>query len=331
MKSIFSALALCVILNCTVQAQQTFGIQDLSQNLLLHYNFDNNANDFSGNEYHATPFNVTYAQDRFGNANAACYFNGTNSYVNFPNLAALKPVLPISFSFWVNYASNSYQKQVVFNTSMMEDMSSSVVFNATAGDNNYVINCSDGSNYYAPDSRRSYVSNSTITPNSWHFIVITVSSETNMKIYVDCMENGGYNSGSGGNLQYSTNPGCLGRHDRSLSADPDYFHGAIDDFRYWGKLLSMEDIMTLCDEELSVATTVVPEMNFNAYIDLTSDLLLLKSGQSIKEVTIYDASGRNVFIGKYESTIDVSHFESGIYIVKAQTEFGIATKKVVKN
>ena len=118
--------------------------QNLSDHLLLHYTFDGNTNDVSGNNYNGIPFGVTYGPDRNGNPNSACYFNGIDNYVNFPNLAALKPNLPVSFAFWINYASEDYNKQVVFNTSFEENRCTGVWFNSSLAENGHAINFGNG-------------------------------------------------------------------------------------------------------------------------------------------------------------------------------------------
>ena len=263
--------------------------QDLSQNLLLHYPFDGNADDVSGQDYHAMPTNVTYVADRFGTPNSACHFNGTSSYVNFPNLGELKPPLPVSFSFWIKYDSANYQQQVVFNTSMEENHATSVVFNSTGSTNQYVINCADGNYNYGSNSRRSYASNSVIETQNWHFITVIVNSETDMQIYVDCVENGGVYSGTGGSLAYSANPGCLGRHDRSNDAPADYFMGAIDDFRYWDKALTPDEINKICDEELSTDEAVAAVNEIKVYPNPASDVLHIQSKQPIQKVMVYNS------------------------------------------
>ena len=304
--------------------------QDLTQNLLLYYPFDGNTNDASVNAFDAMPFNVTYTENRFGVPNTACHFNGVSSYVNFPNLEQLKPLLPVSFSFWIKYDSNAYQQQVVFNTSMEENHATSVVFNSTSGTGQYVINCADGSYLYGSDSRRSYASNSVIDTNDWHFITVIVNSETNMKIYVDCVESGGAYSGEGGSLQYSANPGCLGRHDRSNSLPADYFLGSIDDFRYWDKALTLDDITQICDEQLSVDALAAVSNVLKIYPNPADNVLYITSeNENLESIIIYNAFGQQVFSSDYNPVVDVSGLAAGIYMVKVANDAGSQTQKII--
>lgn len=222
-----------------------FYAQDLTQGLLLDYSFDNNLNDSSGNGYDASNFGATFVEDRNSNANSAIYFDGINDYINFPNIDVLKPDLPLSFAFWIRYDSNSPNDRDVFNTSFEDNRNTGVFFNSQQSTGNYAINYGDGSNSYLGSTRRTYVTNSSIETGVWHHIIIIVNSSSNMRIYVDCSDFGGSYSGTGGDLQYSNLPGTIGRHDRNLSAPANYFNGAIDDFRYWDRALTDDEVAIL--------------------------------------------------------------------------------------
>lgn len=303
--------------------------QDLTDNLLLHYPFDGNTGDASGNGYDATPFGVTLAPDRFGNPNSAYYFDGVDDYINFPNLSQLKPVLPVSFAFWIKYDSSDYDHQVVFNTSFEENHATSVVFNAQNGTGKYVINFADGQYFYGSSSRRSYVSNRTISTTEWHHVAIIVNSATNMQIYVDCKEYGGVYSGEGGDLAYSLFPGCLGRHDRSMSEPVGYFQGYIDEFRYWDRALQAADLIELCGELLSVDDIAASPRQVSLYPNPTDGLVYIESNFTIDGITIFNLSGQEVYKGKSQEILNVSGYVSGIYLVKLSSESTTEIKKLV--
>ena len=219
--------------------------QDLNDSLLLHYSFNGNVNDTSVNDNHGVNFGANFGDDRLGNPNSAIYFDGLNDYVNFPNISELKPSLPVSFSFWIKYESVSLNDREVFNTSFEEDRNTGVFFNSQGSTGNYAVNYGDGSNSYVSSTRRTFVVNEAIEINNWHHVIVIVNSATNMEIYIDCINNGGAYSGTGGTLQYSGTPGCIGRHDRVLGSPANYFKGAIDDFRYWDRALTDDNIAEL--------------------------------------------------------------------------------------
>lgn len=303
--------------------------QNLADHLLLHYTFDGNASDVSGNNNNGAPFGVTYGPDRFGNSNGACYFNGIDNYVNFPNIAALKPNLPVSFSFWVNYLSTDYNQQVIFNTSFEEDHCTGVWFNSSLATNAHAINFGNGNYYYAPDSRNTLVCYKEVAINFWKHIIVVVNSATDMKMYIGCLDNPGIYTGTGGGiLAYSDTPGCIGRHDRDLNAPPGYFKGYIDDFMYWDRALTDADVNALCDY-LSVKEV---DLNRNEvlvfYDSLLSTLEIKSSIENLEDLSIYNLYGQEVYRTRFKSKIDVSTFASGVYFVKVSNKDKFFTKKL---
>ncbi|MFL0354029.1 LamG domain-containing protein, partial [Xanthomarina sp. GH4-25] len=239
--------------------------QSLTDGLLLHYGFNGDTGDLSVNGNDAVNFGATFVEDRFGNPNAAIHFDGVDDYINFPNISELKPVLPVSFSFWIKYESYNLNDRAVFNTSFEEDRNTGIFFNSQASTGNYAINYGDGSYTYLSSTRRTYVSNSAIDVGNWHQIVIVVNSANDMEIYFDCNERGGVYSGSGGTLQYSDLPGSIGRHDRVLGSPANYFKGAMDDFRYWNRALTDENIAEL------LSTTLISSITFNNLTDCNAN------------------------------------------------------------
>lgn len=206
---------------------------------------------------------------------------------------------------------------MVFNTLMEENHSTSVTFNAST-DNHYVINCSDGQYFYGAGSRRSYKSFQPVITQAWHHIAIVVNSETDMKIYVDCKEYGGAYSGTGGNLVYSGQPGSIGHHDRDLSLPPDFFHGYVDEFRYWSKALTEDEINFLC-ESLATPDVVKAQESFYVYPNPASDLFFIVANSTeFTKAQVFDTLGKMVFEGNFAQGIDAREWASGVYFVKVE-------------
>ena len=115
--------------------------QDLSDNLLLHYEFNGNAIDSSDNDYHGPISGVIFGLDRNGNPNSAAYFDGIDDFIDLPNLTELKPDLPVSFSFWIKYDNPNYQNDWNGTSS-----------NASVGNSNFVPT---GTYYYVLNIKNS--------------------------------------------------------------------------------------------------------------------------------------------------------------------------------
>lgn len=305
-----------------------FCLAQSEQNLLLHYKFDGNALDQTENEYHGIPNNITYTTDRFGNENAAALFNGVDSFVDFPNISELKPQLPVSFAFWIRYDSDLWQDREVFNTSHEDDKSSGVFFNSQAETGKYGVSYGDGSDYYNQSSRRTYDSNHTIQTGEWVHITIVVEGPTNMKIYTNCKEEGGTYSGEGGDLYYSATPGSFGRHDRDLTAPPNYFKGAIDEFMYWDRALSESEVSLLCN---NLGTGIVKETSFGLYPNPANEYIYLIGEEfgSNTFINFYDTLGKLIFSTPYQQEINVSHLSSGIYFLKIINNTSVITKNLI--
>lgn len=302
--------------------------QDITDNILIHYEFNNNILDASINAYHGENYGASFVPDRFGNENSAIYFDGIDDYINFPNLNELKPDLPVSFSFFIKYDTLSYEDSTVFNTSFEEDVNTGIYMNIQSSTGQYQVSFGDGSNFYTSNSRRTYTSNSIIDNTQWHHIVLLVNSNSEMKIYVDCEELAGTYSGFGGNLQYSDLPGVIGKHDRSLSSPADYFKGTIDDFIYWERELLYEEILELCNTLGTEANLFVSEA-ITIYPNPSNGTFSIKTKFNFNRLEVYNSLGKLVKAQGNSTTLDLNNCRKGIYFVKIIRETSITTKKIV--
>ncbi len=60
-----------------------------NDNLIGHWKFDKNTNDYTPNNYDCTVNGVTYTEDRFGNSNSAVYFDNDVDHLNCGNIGTL--------------------------------------------------------------------------------------------------------------------------------------------------------------------------------------------------------------------------------------------------
>ncbi|WP_299675621.1 LamG-like jellyroll fold domain-containing protein [uncultured Dokdonia sp.] len=305
--------------------------QDINENLLLHYTFNNTYEDATENEYNATNFGTTFTEDRFGNPDGALLFDGVNDYINFPNIEALKPELPVSFSFWIRYDSENPNDRDVFNTSFEEDVNTGVYFNSQQSTGNFAINYGDGSSSYTSNTRRTYVSNVPINTGTWQHVVIVVTAQNDMKIYIDCEEEEGEYSGLGGNLQYSNTPGTIGRHDRQLDSPANYFKGAIDNFRYWDRALTEAEATFLCEEVLAIDEVSTTVNETTLYPNPTDGIIHFKTNNSAYDtVVLYNSMGQVVLKEAYQKTLDFNRLPKGMYYIHLiEDNISLEIKKVI--
>jgi len=306
--------------------------QTINENLLIHYKFDGDTNDSSGNNYNGTPIGGAYTVDRFGNENSAFYFDGIDDYIDLLNISELKPDLPVSFSFWIKYNSTDFMDQEVFDTSFEDDKSSGIWFNSQSSTGKYSVSFGNNTSNFTSSNRRTFVSEQIIEVTNWHHIAIVIQSIDDIKIYIDCEDLGGVYSGSAQNLNYSSTPGSIGRHDRNTSLPANYFNGILDDFRYWNKSLTIDEINQLCNSTLSVAEHDNPDFSIIIYPNPAGNLLFLNSNSiEIEKIKIFNSLGQVIYTSEFNSIIDISNLKTGLYYINLISSNGVITKQFLKN
>ncbi len=102
---------------------------------------------------------------------------------------------------------------------------------------------------------------------------------------------------------------------------------------------TVADNQTACQSLVQTICTVLSNEDFQAGAFLYSpnpfsDILNIKFAQPINNIQIFNLLGQQVFAHDFsekEIQIDLSHFSSGTYLVKAKTTDSLRTFKIVKN
>ncbi|MBN2601743.1 MAG: T9SS type A sorting domain-containing protein, partial [Candidatus Marinimicrobia bacterium] len=71
---------------------------------IAYYPFDGNADDASGFDLDGLLYGATLVDDRFGDKNKACYFDGVDDFISVRNHNLLNFTQEISVNFWMNVA-----------------------------------------------------------------------------------------------------------------------------------------------------------------------------------------------------------------------------------
>jgi len=295
----------------------------LTNGLLVNYQFNNDYIDASSNGYDAIPFGTSFSSDRFGNNNSAVFFDGVDDFVEMANVNALKPDFPFSMSLWINPSSVT---DPTINTAYG-------VLNHCFVENNYHggwiiitndgrarvgIGYGDGSGCTGPPCRRSFTSICGIRENIWIHIVAIWDSPTSNRIFINNELQMTTTSGSGDlNIAYDNVPGVLGKTDsNSLPGFADnHFFGAIDDFQMWDRVLTENEIAELYD------FNAPPLIDFTASADSVSC--------NVEEVPLVIQAA-----GNYDYTLDnvpisinnLPNLEGGTYVIEASNGTCTATQ-----
>jgi len=101
-----------------------------TEELIVYYPFNGNANDESGNRNHGTVHGATLTTDRFGNENSAYDFDGVDDFIEIASIEALGDLGDFSISIWFQQEDwrSTVQRQYVFNGHGNSSTSSSSFF-----------------------------------------------------------------------------------------------------------------------------------------------------------------------------------------------------------
>ena len=232
MKNKLLLLAMGIMLSAqTLMAQVPSYVP--TDGLVAYWPFSGNANDVTTNGNNGSVNGAALAVDRFGNANSAYSFNGSNSYISVPHNASFN-MQKATWSVWVK-----------------SDV-------ATTGNGRFIMGKRDNASHFVSFYERNgnggeeigwapNLANGTLgynIVNTWHLLTITYDltiSTNNHSFYFDgvLVASGGWPSSfvfSNGELRF-------GIQDNSSYFQP--FSGLIDDATVYNRILTQEEITSL--------------------------------------------------------------------------------------
>ncbi|MHC4558251.1 MAG: LamG-like jellyroll fold domain-containing protein [Planctomycetota bacterium] len=226
--------------NWLISGYDVMSVAVSDANLILHYEFEGNANDSSGNGNHGDPNGgVSYTAGKIGQAIS---LDGVNDYVAIQNL---------------NYASTGYTGWTVCawirtSSSLMQTIASldrSEYWRLELGESTYAGAGEVGWEVDTITGQVDAISTTLVDDGKWHHVV-GVFDNGQLIIYIDgkieTLSYGGSTSGSG-TIRY----GFIGSQseatvfDGDRSATPGHFDGDLDDIRIYERALSQAEIVNL--------------------------------------------------------------------------------------
>jgi hypothetical protein len=203
--------------------------------LIANYKFNGNANDENFGNQGTLQNAPTPVADRFGNANSAFNFNGTNQYVSTTNAYTNPSVF--SYSLWFNTTTTTGGKIINFGQAQTGGSGNydRQVYMSNNGTLNLSINPAAGTTISSPLA---------YNDGNWHLLSVTVGA-SGMRLYVDASLVAS-NAATGG--QNFTGYWRIGYD--NLGAWPNtptsaFFRGTIDDVYIFHRELSSTEITTL--------------------------------------------------------------------------------------
>jgi hypothetical protein len=304
--------------------------QDLNAGLLVHYNFNGNANDVSGNGMHATTYGPILDLDING-IEGAYYFDGIDDYMQLPGNSTLKPQLPVTFYCYLKVNSFDTYNNII-NTDDFDNVFTGMWMSSTV-EGRVSVGYGNGGPIANTSTRRIALTTNALELGQWHYVVGIIRGPTDMEIWIDCEPQELTYSGTGGALQYSPNPGVLGKMDTGNSLYPaNYSHVTMDGLAFWNRDLTEEEIGLLCqgglnDEEIDNSTNDILVYPNPANGDF---VINLQEFAGANHVSLFDVSGKLIqqFAGN-EQLYQVTGLNPGVYLVYVTNEQKRIARKVV--
>ncbi len=260
--------------------------------LVAYFPFSGNAKDSSSNKTHGTTNNVSLTTDRFGKANSAYSFNGSNSYIEFPSTNVKNNRYTLSIWAYLNNLPPSGDYTFALNIgSAGGDQNLNTANNYAGTTNGWVC-----SGYNTVPPTYGTQENKTHTINTWQH-VLSVRDSNFILLYVDGVQVDSVGSSSNKTPYYGSGSvkAMIGiRNDLSRP-----FDGKIDDVCIYNRALSRQEIKQLYNHQR------------------TSSISKIISAEQ-KNISIYPNAGTSTF------NIDLSDVKttSGKLIVKISNMLG---------
>ncbi len=293
---------------------------------ILYFPFNGNSDDESGNGNHGTVMGAVLTEDRFGTANSAYMFNGTDNHIDYPVLWAAPPTA-LSLSAWL-MASSENEGKIIYHGDRGEFQLLAIGDTAEAA-----VHLTSGWFFTVTE----------ITPGDWHFLTAVWEKGNQLVLYLD-------------NEPVDT----IGVPNKDLiDSGPDYppsvgsyrqtggyyFGGVIDEVRVYDRALSIDEIDSFYNEgntsvEESGSESTESYTLYRSYpnpFNPTTSIRWHTAAGTWNTLEIYDMLGNKVETivdeykpaGTYEVKFAGSHLASGVYLCRLKAGKFEATEKLM--
>jgi hypothetical protein len=243
-----------ISLSCKHEVILDTEIQIPKDSLVAYYPFKGNANDASGNNHNGKVFGASLTTNRFGQANNAYTFNGTDQYIEIDDndVFSISSTGKLSISVWMRCDALDFTKSeggyVHWMGKGVPDQHewTTRIYNLNSPRPNriscYSFNLSGGL------GAGSYVQEKTTTGEWIHIVAIYNFPANTIMIYKNgILKDTDTFSGYTINPQNGTAPVRIGTRDFNS-----FFQGAVDDLRIYSRVLNPADIHALYHESSDV-------------------------------------------------------------------------------
>ena len=223
------------------------GVPIPTDSLIAYYPFSGNANDASGNGKNLVVYGAALSTGRKSIANSCYNFDGLNDYMVSPYQWIPVTANQYSLSFWYKFnigieASDFMVLVYPFNSTL-----------STGGGFTYIYNQSGIykllSPVYYSDNTIIYSYEATIEPNVWYYTTMTYirNSIDGIKTYLNGTLLGSVAS-SNLNLKAGAPYSNENAFGRKTDTGSKYYKGYLQDFRFYSRALTQDEVLALYNE-----------------------------------------------------------------------------------
>ena len=316
----------------------SFAQVNLDSGLVAYWPFNGNADDESGNGLNGIVSGASLVSDRFGQADAAYFFDNVDDFIEVPNMGnQLSLTGQWSISFWIRPAS-----AVGGQVSGAEDPILSKVATVGGNEDNYLILWNSQGNDDGITARLAVQiersvddqdfacgSDSLMVNMDYHGVV--VFDTDHLKLFVNSEQVDSVFVGASFIPYMGPAPLRIGNAQHTTHF-PVVFHGVIDDIRIYRRAITLEEINFLFAE--SPSSTDVSFISHPS-ISLSPNpapgaFSLTSPTAAIQSIELYDLTGRRLpaEISHDRHEAQVRSRYRGLALVKVQTEQGMWVQKV---
>jgi Concanavalin A-like lectin/glucanases superfamily/Secretion system C-terminal sorting domain len=304
----------------------------LDSGLIVHYPFNGNALDSSGNGYDATLIGPTLTTGPQNQPNSAYNFDGVDDFIYRDSIIDIadQSAISISACFFVdtietlnNHSGINFGKKTTGQISLRIRTNDFKRFQAVIGDP-FEIN-------------RTEVTSSQLNYGQWYHLV-GVFQDQNVQLWLNGVDQGNFTSwGDGAKFSELVDPDSLRIGLSFVDSDIDrFFDGKIDNVRIYNRVLNGEEINELYKEK-DIGVGINDELNISKiqiYPNPTKDNLIVQSyDQNIKRIKIYNTLGQSLIDQKISNSIsivDLSRLDPGLYFAIVLFQNSTITQSIVK-
>jgi hypothetical protein len=201
--------------------------------LIAYYPFNGNADDASGNGIDGTVNGATLTSDREGNPDSAYRFDGDQDYIQTGSSPSLQVRTTMSIAAWIKVEDFD-------GVSSRAIAAQGTIFD-TDGNWQFFVTKNGALRFGKNNTDFSVTSDAAISTSTWHHIAVTFSSGA-VKFYVDGEIASTVEMGSS---SFNETSDGIKIGEREYSQASNDFKGKIDQFRLYGRVLSMSDVQQL--------------------------------------------------------------------------------------